>query len=116
MKVLQPWHFAGELRDFWPSRPNRSSRQAPNDCGRPWALLAMCHRYLGLLLRIGTPLTWLDEPPQPLFQRLELDEILAAEQGLVEEGDEGDAVHGVKGGKKKGGKKMKEDIEGVTLP
>ena len=59
-------------------------------------------------------LTWLDEPPQPLFQRLELDEILAAEQNLVEESDEVDAVHSVKGGKKKGGKKMKEDIEGVT--
>lgn len=60
------------------------------------------------------PLTWSAETPQPLFQRLDLDEILAAEQNLVEEGPESDAVHGVKGGKKKGGKKVKEEIEGIT--
>lgn len=62
----------------------------------------------------GAPLTWSVETPQPLFQRLDLDEILAAEQNLVEEGPESDAVHGVKGGKKKGGKKVKEEIEGIT--
>ena len=45
---------------------------------------------------------------------MDLDEILAAEQNLVEEGSESDAVHGVKGGKKKGGKKVKEEIEGVA--
>lgn len=61
-----------------------------------------------------SPLTWLDEPPQPLFQRLELDEILAVEQNLVERGDDSNAVHGVKGGKKKGGKKVKDDIEGIA--
>ena len=60
------------------------------------------------------PSAWLDEPPQPLFQRLDLDAILEAEQSLVEEGPEDDAVHGVKGGKKKGGKKMENEIEGVT--
>ena len=60
------------------------------------------------------PSAWLDEPPQPLFQRLDLDAILEAEQNLVEEGPEDDAVHGVKGGKKKGGKKMENEIEGVT--
>ena len=60
------------------------------------------------------PSAWLDEPPQPLFQRLDLDAILEAEQSLVEEGPEDDAVHGVKGGKKKGGKKMENEIEGVS--
>ena len=60
------------------------------------------------------PSAWLDEPPQPLFQRLDLDAILEAEQSLVEEGPEDDAVHGVKGGKKTGGKKMENEIEGVT--
>ena len=60
------------------------------------------------------PFAWLDEPPQPLFQRLDLEAILEAEQSLVEEGPEDDAVHGVKGGKKKGGKKMENEIEGVT--
>ena len=47
------------------------------------------------------PLSWRNEPPTPLFERLDLDEILAAEQNLVEEGPEDNAVHGVKGGKKK---------------
>ena len=90
----------------------------PSSAQRLWATLGSAGDVSSVPWAAATdwdaPLTWLDEPPQPLFQRLELDEILAAEQGLVEEGDEGDAVHGVKGGKKKGGKKMKEDIEGVT--
>ena len=90
----------------------------PSSAQRLWATLGSSGDVSSVSWAAATdwvaPLTWLDEPPQPLFQRLELDEILAAEQGLVEEGDEGDAVHGVKGGKKKGGKKMKEDIEGVT--
>ncbi|MGB2393461.1 MAG: hypothetical protein ACPICH_05010, partial [Poseidonia sp.] len=60
------------------------------------------------------PLTWSDETPQPLFQRLDLEEILATEQNLVEVGPESDTVHGVKGGKKKGGKNMKEEVEGIT--
>ena len=83
--------------------------------GFPWATAMKSSDILGCCyVDWEAPSAWLDEPPQPLFQRLELDEILAAEQGLVEEGDEDDAVHGVKGGKKKGGKKMKEDIEGVS--
>ena len=57
------------------------------------------------------PSAWLDEPPQPLFQRLDLDAILEAEQSLVEEGPEDDAVHGVKGGKKKGGKRWKTKLK-----
>lgn len=59
------------------------------------------------------PLSWRNEPPTPLFERLDLDEILAAEQNLVEEGPEDNAVHGVKGGKKKGGKPVKEEPEGI---
>jgi len=61
-------------------------------------------------------LGWLTETPEPLFERLDLDEILSAEQGLVEEQPpQDDAVHGVKGGrkKKKGGNKVKE-TEGIT--
>ena len=61
-------------------------------------------------------LGWLTETPEPLFERLDLDEILSAEQGLVEEQPpQDDAVHGVKGGrkKKKGGKEVKE-TEGIT--
>ena len=61
-------------------------------------------------------LGWLEETPLPLFERLDLDEILSVEQGLVEDKpSQNDAVHGVKGGKKKkkGGKKVKE-TEGIT--
>ena len=61
------------------------------------------------------PLTWSQEPPTPLFVRLDLEEILKTEQGLVEESHDGDdAGHTVKGGKKKGGKKVKEQTEGIT--
>ena len=63
-----------------------------------------------------SPLTWLEDTPQPLFDRLDLEEILAVEQNLVEQDSEPDAVLGVKGGKKKkkGGKKMEKEIEGIT--
>ena len=57
------------------------------------------------------PLSWRDEPPTPLFERLDLEEILAAEQNLVEEGPEDDAVHGVKVEKKKGGKPVKKGLK-----
>ena len=59
-------------------------------------------------------LFWNAETPTPLFERLDLDEILAAEQNLVEEGAEDNAVHGVKGGKKKGGKPVTEETEGIA--
>ncbi|MEC8708021.1 MAG: methionine--tRNA ligase [Candidatus Thermoplasmatota archaeon] len=64
----------------------------------------------------SAPLTWREETPTPLFEKLDLDEIMAAEQGLVEsEGTETSSVHGIKGGKKNdGGTKMKEETEGVT--
>lgn len=63
-----------------------------------------------------TPFTWSDAPPTPLFDRLDLEEILATEEGLVEHDPTEDtsAVHGVKGGKKSGGKNMKgEAPEGI---
>lgn len=62
-----------------------------------------------------SPLRWRDDAPQPLFERLDLEEILAVEQDLVEESNENDSVHGVKGGKKKKGEKnMKDEPEGIT--
>ena len=61
------------------------------------------------------PLTWSENPPQPLFERLDLEEILKTEQGLVENSKDGDeSGHAVKGGKKSGGKKMKKETEGIT--
>jgi len=60
------------------------------------------------------PLGWSSQPPEPLFKRLDLEEILEVEQGLVvETTDESAAVHGVKGGKKSGGKKMSTEDEGI---
>ena len=45
---------------------------------------------------------------------MDLEEILEVEQGLVvETTDESAAVHGVKGGKKSGGKKMSTEDEGI---
>ena len=51
MKVLQPWHLLRIAR-FLAITTQPFLRQAPAVVGDP-ALLAMCHRYLGLLLRIG---------------------------------------------------------------
>lgn len=63
----------------------------------------------------NAPLTWREDVPKPLFDRLDLEEILAAEQGLVEDAPETPNVHGIKGGKKKhGGKKMKDEPEGIA--
>jgi methionyl-tRNA synthetase len=60
-------------------------------------------------------LSWKDGAAEPLFARLDLDEILAIEEDLVENSsEESSPVHGVKGGKKKGVKQMNENIEGVT--
>ena len=67
------------------------------------------------------PLTWSDSTPKPLFKRLDLEEILASEQSLVEDSDSPDTpAHGVKGGKKskikttKDVKSMTEAPEGTT--
>ncbi len=63
-----------------------------------------------------SPLTWVEETPLPLFDRLDLEEILRIEQNLVEEDSGAPSVAGVKGGKKnkKGGKKMENEIEGIA--
>ena len=66
------------------------------------------------------PMTWSGEKPEPLFKRLDLDEILASEQSLVEMTDSNDQPgHSVKGGKKKKKNskeetKMSEAPEGIT--
>lgn len=69
----------------------------------------------------SVPMAWSSQPPQPLFKRLELDEILASEQALID--PEGahptDPGHGVKGSKKqqnkpKEDKKMPDAPEGTT--
>ena len=49
----------------------------------------------------SAPLTWRDEPPTPLFERLDLDKILATEKNLVDDTPKDDGVHSVKGGKKR---------------
>ncbi len=55
---------------------------------------------------------WSERPAEPLFKRLDLDEILAHEKELVNDGPniDNDPTHGVKGSKKekKGEKKMPE--------
>ena len=58
---------------------------------------------------------WSEDEPQPLFERLDLDEILSQEKALVEDNQ---AIteqigHSVKGGKKKN-KEVKEMPEGTT--
>ena len=57
---------------------------------------------------------WNDSKPEPLFNRLDLEEILEHEQSLVSKSDPEDnnTPKAVKGGKK-GGKKMNKEVEGV---
>lgn len=60
-----------------------------------------------------TDMTWNDQNPEPLFKRLELDEILKQEQLLVsKEVTDSNPISNVKGGKK-GGKKMNKQVEGI---
>ena len=58
---------------------------------------------------------WSEDEPQPLFERLDLDEILSQEKALVEENQANvqQIGHSVKGGKKKS-KEVKEMPEGTT--
>ena len=57
---------------------------------------------------------WSEEEPIPLFQRLDLDEILSQEKSFAEDSSESsDSSHSVKGGKKKK-KEVKEMPEGTT--
>ncbi len=59
-------------------------------------------------------MNWNDETPVPLFTRLDLEEILAQEQELVESSDDGDdpTLQAIKGVKKK--KEEEKMTEGVT--
>ena len=56
------------------------------------------------------------ESPEPLFERLELEDILETEQSLVESsmGDVDDPAHAVKGGKKKKGSEKMSGKEGIA--
>ena len=61
-------------------------------------------------------MTWNESKPEPLFKKLDLEEILSSEQSLVDNAhDEVQSGHSVKGGKKKkkGDKKMNEAPEGI---
>jgi methionyl-tRNA synthetase len=64
-------------------------------------------------------MTWSDEEPIPLFQRLELDEILASEQSLTDSQSPTDSTPSIKGSKKdkkttQEKKEMNEVPEGIT--
>ena len=66
------------------------------------------------------PMTWNEIKPEPLFQRLDLEEIIASEQSFVETSESKEQHgHAVKGGKKNKNKskeeiKMTEAPEGIT--
>lgn len=68
----------------------------------------------------GSALDWsaeicsTDENYQPLFKRLDLEEIVHQEQSLVEESESSTIAHGVKGGKKENKKMKEEQPEGIT--
>ena len=55
-----------------------------------------------------------DENYEPLFKRLDLQEIVEQEQSLVEESEPSAIGHGVKGGKKETIKMKEEQPEGIT--
>jgi methionyl-tRNA synthetase len=55
-----------------------------------------------------------DENYEPLFKRLNLEEIVQQEQSLVEEAEPSAIGHGVKGGKKETKKMKEEQPEGIT--
>jgi len=67
----------------------------------------------------SVPLTWSGEDAKPLFQRLDLDEILAMEGVVAEEHveEEGPSTHSVKGSSrsKKDGGPVSEEPEGVSF-
>jgi methionyl-tRNA synthetase len=63
-------------------------------------------------------MTWNTDKPEPLFKRLDLEEILASEQALVDDNQSNEQPgHGVKGGikKSKGDRKMTEAPEGIEF-
>jgi methionyl-tRNA synthetase len=68
-------------------------------------------------LNWNSEMTWKDQPPTPLFTKLDLDEILSKETLLAEDmtsQDSNDPTHGVKGGKKTESESMTEAPEGTT--
>ena len=68
----------------------------------------------------NAPMTWNNTKPEPLFQRLDLEEILASEQSLADSSEPKEQpAHTVKGGKKNKNKsteetKMTEAPEGIA--
>ena len=91
----------------------------PTSAQRLWSNLGQEGEVTDILwleaINWDAPMTWLEDTPTPLFKQLDLEEILAVEEGLVEGKHDHDSVHGVKGGKKKkGGKKMKQPEEGIA--
>ena len=61
------------------------------------------------------PMTWNDDKIEPLFQRLDLEQIMAQEQSLISnEEHSSDVGHAVKGGKKKGSGNVEKEVEGIT--
>lgn len=92
----------------------------PSSSQRLWSMMGLDgqveHRGWDEATDWSAPLNWSSEPPRPLFERLDLEAILAVETGLIEDEPQHDspAVHGVKGGKKSGGKHVKEVEEGVV--
>tara|TARA_Y100000310_G_scaffold338763_1_gene429369 strand:+ start:99 stop:686 length:588 start_codon:yes stop_codon:yes gene_type:complete len=68
-------------------------------------------------LNWNSEMTWVDQPPSPLFTKLDLDEIIAHETLLAGDKttqDSNDPTHGVKGGKKTETEAMTEAPEGTT--
>lgn len=91
----------------------------PTSSQRLWAMLGFSddvqHRSWETACDWNAPLAWSSTPPKPLFNRLDLDEILKVETELVDEtSNNTSTVLGIKGGKNIGGKKMEEIEEGVV--
>ena len=86
MKVLQPWHLLENCAIFGHHDPTVPPIKRPTIVGDPGFFGDVSSVSWAAATDWDAPLTWLDEPPQPLFQRLELDEILAAEQGPCRRG------------------------------
>jgi methionyl-tRNA synthetase len=90
----------------------------PTSAQRLWATLGSEGRVEEALweqaIDWSAPMTWSTQRPEPLFQRLDLDQILKDEHALAEDAPPSSPIaDSVKGGKKSGGKKMDEDKEGI---
>jgi len=92
----------------------------PKSAQKLWNLLGhdseIEHQSWNEAIDWAAPRCWRNETPTPLFQRLDLNEIMEREQGFIEASDESkhDITHSVKGGKKmKKGEKNMSEIEGI---